>query len=87
MWDNIRDLQRAKRGRMPARVVTIHDEDSRPCDTVTEQHECWKRHFNQVLDVPSQYDALEVQRVTQRSLDHELDRPPHLTEVNRAMWN
>ena len=39
VWDNIRDLQRAKRGRIPERVVTIQDEDGRPCDTNTEQNE------------------------------------------------
>ena len=38
---------------MPARVVTIQNEDGRPCDTVTEQHERWRRHFDQVLNVPS----------------------------------
>ena len=39
-----------------------------------------------MLNVPSQYDALELQRLRQRLLDHKLDKPPHLSEVNRAMW-
>ena len=85
LWDNIRDLQRAKRGRIPARVVTVQDEDGRPCDTTTEQHERWRRHFDQVLNIPSQCNASELQRV-KRPLDHELDRLPYLAEVKRAMW-
>ena len=39
-----------------------------------------------MLNVTSKYDVLELQKVRQRSLDHELDRPPHLAEVKRAMW-
>ena len=46
VWQCIRDLQRGKRGRMVVRVVTVDDEDGKPCVTTTEQQAKWRRHFS-----------------------------------------
>ena len=39
VWECIMDLQCGWRGRMPSRVVTVDNEDGRPCTTTTEQQE------------------------------------------------
>ena len=85
VWQCIRDLQRGRRGRMPTRVVTVDDEDSRTCTTTVEQRERWKRHFRRVLNIPSQFDEAELQRVKQRPPDEELGQFPTENEVKRAL--
>ena len=73
------------RGRMPTRIVAVDDEEGRPCSTTAEQQERWKRHFSKVLNVPSQFDEVELQRVKQRPPNEELGQPPTKSEVRRAL--
>ena len=85
VWQCIRDLQRGRRGRMPTRVVAVDDEDGRSCTTTTEQQERWKRHFSKVLNVPSQFDEAQLQKVKQRQTDEEIGKPPTKNEVRRTL--
>ncbi len=64
-WHSIRDLQRGRRSRMPARAVIIEDEEGRPCVTIASQQERWRRHFRKVLNVQSGFDAAEIGKVIQ----------------------
>ena len=45
MLQCIRDMQRGERGRRPMRVVQVDGEEGRPCVTVKDQSERWRRHF------------------------------------------
>ena len=67
---------------MLTRVVAVDDEGGRLCTTTTEQQERWKRHFSKVLNVPSQFDEAQLQKVKQRPTDEELGQPP---TVRRAL--
>ncbi len=60
VWKCIRDLQRGWMGRRAARVVYMEDEEGNPCITVAEQKGRWRRHFNKVLNVQSQFHAVEL---------------------------
>ena len=60
MWKAIRDMQRGRRGLIPTRAVTIHDEDDVPCGSISDQHRRWRRHFNKVLNIRSIEDATKV---------------------------
>ena len=66
------------------RVVAV-DEEGRPCSTTAVQQKRWKRHFSKVLNVPSQFDEVELQRVKQRPHNEELGHPPTKSEVRRAL--
>ena len=57
----IRDMQRGRRGLIPTRAVTIHDEDDVPCGSISDQHQRWRRHFNKVLNIRSQFDEEEME--------------------------
>ena len=57
VWQCVRDLQCGRRGRKPTRVVTVDNENGRPCVTVDAQKDRWRRHFNKVLNVVSVFDV------------------------------
>ena len=85
VWKCIRDMQFGRRGRVPTRVVAICDERGEPCSTPTEQHQCWRRHFNKVLNVRSQFDGAELAEVRQRVTDADLGTVPTLAEVAKSL--
>ena len=65
VWRCIRDIQRARRGHVPVRSMTVCDEQGNACTTPEEQQQRWKRHFSHILNVQSSYDE-ELQKVKQR---------------------
>ena len=85
VWQCIRDLQRGRRGRMPVRVVTVEDEDGRPCVTTSSQQERWRRHFSKVLNVQSQFTVAEIEKVRQRPCNVELAESPTKAELASAL--
>ena len=85
VWQCIRDLQRGHWGRMPMKVVTVEGEDGRPCVTTAEQEERWRGHFSRVLNVQSEFDAAELEKVRQRLCDDSLSSTPNALEVAKAL--
>ena len=69
---------------MPTLAVTIEDEDGRPCVTTARQMDRWRRHFNKVLNVQSQFDAAEIEQVRQRPCDNSLGKPPVKADIDIA---
>ena len=65
-----------RRGRVPSRVVTIHDENNVPCTSTTSQHQRWQCHFTKVLNVVGRYDEGELDLVRQREVDSSLAHLP-----------
>ena len=85
MWKAIRDMQRGRRGLIPTRAVTIHDEDDVPCGSISDQHQRWRRHFNKVLNIRSQFDEEEMDLVRQREVSETLGSIPQSKEVEKAL--
>ena len=67
-------MQRGRKGIQPSRIVTINDENGVPCTNPNEQHQRWRRHFNNVLNVRNQFDAAELDKVQERGVDDTLGR-------------
>ncbi len=86
-WQCIRELQHGrKRGMIPTRCTTIRDEAGTPLTSIQEQQERWRRHFQKVLNVQSQFNVSTVDQARQRSIRSQLEEPPELEEVREAVW-
>ena len=85
VWNCIRDMQHGRRGRVPSRVVTIHDENDIPCVDAVSQHQRWQRHFTRVLNVVSPFDESVIDLVRQREVDSSLADLPHEHDVQLAL--
>ena len=85
VWNCIRDMQRGRRGRVPSRVITIHDENDILCESTVSQHQRWRRHFTKVLNVVSQYDECELNLVEQHEVDSSLADLPDEEDVKLAL--
>ena len=85
VWNCIRDMQHGRRGRVPSRVVTIHDENDIPCVDVVSQHQRWRRHFTKVLNVVSPFDESVFDLVRQCEVDSSLADLPHEHDVQLAL--
>ena len=77
MWKAIRDMQRGRRGLIPTRAVTIHDEDDVPCGSISDQHQRWS--------IRSQFDEEEMDLVRQREISETLGSMPQSKEVEKAL--
>ena len=78
-------MEHDRRGHVPSRVVTIHDENDVPCVNRASHHQRWRRHFTKVLNVISQYDETELDLVRQREVDISLAGLPHGQDVQVAL--
>ena len=65
-------MQHGRRGPVPSRVITTHDEDDIPCVSTVSQHQQWRYHFTKVLNVVSQYDECELDLAEQHEVDSSL---------------
>ncbi|KAI8506599.1 hypothetical protein Bbelb_160260 [Branchiostoma belcheri] len=45
----------------------------------------WKEHFQQLLNRPSTVDGAAIERLKQRPTRHDLDRPPTIEELQKAL--
>lgn len=63
VWRCITDIQRGRRGLVPLRTVTVRKEDGTPCTTPEEVQQRWNRHFTKVLNVRSQFNQHELDKV------------------------
>ena len=68
VWKCIRDIQRERRGVVPMRLAMVKDENGSVCTTTESQHNRWRRHFNNFLNLQSEFDMEELERVPQRQL-------------------
>ena len=85
VWKCIQDMQRACRGLVPSKLITISDKNGEPCSTPASQEQCWRRHFTMVLNVRSQYQPAEMEKVRQREVDEDIGKTPSLAEVAKAL--
>ena len=85
VWKCIWDLQRACRGLVPSKAITISDESGKPYSTPVSQQQHWRRHFTKVLNVRYQYQPAKMEKVRQREVDEDLGKTPSSAEVTRAL--
>ena len=84
-WQSIRDMQRACRGLISQRTGTIKDEEGYPCTSVDAQQQRWRRHFTGILNVESQYNHEELDRIRQRPMRPKLTELPSMEELVGAI--
>ena len=58
LWKCISDMQRVKRGLVPARSTMVKDEEGNVCSSSEEQQEQWRRHF--IKNVQSEFSIDEL---------------------------
>ena len=79
------NMQKGRRGVQSSRIVTINDENGAPCTTPSEQHQHWRKHFSNVLNVTNEFNATELAKVHEREVDDILGITPNAREVIRAL--
>ena len=85
VWKCIREIQRGKRGLVPMRTANVRDEEGRTCSTPQQQHDRWRRHFTNLLNIVSQIDESELSRARQQPPHPEMAHPPSADELERAV--
>ena len=85
VWKCIRDMQSGRRGLLPTRSSCIRNEDGNFCTTLPEQHQRWHRHFSKVLNVMSDFDMSELEKVRQRPTKEEIATKPTMEELKAAL--
>ena len=85
VWQSIRAMQRGRRGLLPSVAVTINDENGNPCTSPSAQQQRWRRHFSRVLNMQSQFDLEELEKVRQRPLREDLAQTPSMRELTKAL--
>ena len=84
VWKCIRDMQRGRRGLVPARLSTIRNTDDSLC-TTEEQHQRWREHFTGILNIQSPFNNIEVEKVRQRPPRQELAEIPTMEDLLEAV--
>ena len=85
VWRCIRDIQFARRGLVPVRSAVVRNEMGTLCSTPEDNQQRWRRHFTSILNVQSQFDEDELQRVRQRPLKEHFAEPPSKEELLAAI--
>ena len=78
-------MQRGRRGLVPLRSAVVRDEDGNPCTTTTSLQQRWRRHFDEILNVQSQFDDDQLEKVKQRPLRPHMAEPPSKEELVEAV--
>ena len=74
--------QCGRRGLLPSTTVTINNEDGNP---PSDEQQRWRRHLSTVLNVQSQFEREELEKVRQRPLRLDLARKPSTGELTTAL--
>ena len=85
VWRCIRDMQCGRRGLVPVKSAVIRDETGQPCRTPQSTQQRWRRHFQEVLNMHSQFNAAEMEQVRQRPLRPHMAEPPSKEELLKAV--
>ena len=63
----------------------MRDEDGAVCDTPELQQKRWRRHFSQILNLQSDFDASEIAKVRQRRERSDMADLPSKEELSSAL--
>ena len=84
-WACVRKLQMTHRGRRPQRPSVLLKESGETTANTDEIRKQWQQHFNEILNIPSEYDQEVIDRLPQHTPHLELDEPPTLDELLEAL--
>ena len=65
VWKCIRDIQRGRKGLVPVNCTRLLDEEGKECKTPRQKQERWRRHFEHILNIYSQFDREEIHRAAE----------------------
>ena len=85
VWKCIREIQRGRRGLVPVRTRSVRDEEGHTCSTPQQQHDRWRRHFSNLLNIVSEIDVTELEQARQRPPRTEMADPPSSEELENAI--
>ena len=66
-------------------TVLFNNEDGNPCTSLSDEQQRWRRHFSTVLNVQSQFEREELEKVRQRPLRLDLALKPSMGELTTAL--
>ena len=72
VWKCICYIQRGRSCLMLMRSAVVKDENGDVCTTTDTQNDRWRRHFSEILNMQSEFDMEELERVKQRRLRPEI---------------
>ena len=70
---------------MPVRTRSVKDEEGHTCSTPQQQHDRWRRHFTNLLNIVSELDETEVEQTRQQPPRPEMADPPTFEELEKAI--
>ena len=85
VWRSIRDMQRACKGLIPQRTGIIKDEGGESCTSVDAKQQRWRRNFTSILNIGSQFNHEELDRIRQRPMRLQLAEIPSMEELVGAV--
>ena len=83
-WACVSKLQMTHRGRRPQRPSVLLKESGETTANPAEVCKQWHQHFNEILNIPSEYDQEVNDRLPQHTPHLELDEPPTIDELLEA---
>ena len=84
-WTSIRKLQMTHRGRRPHRPSVLLKKNGEMTANPGEVRQLWHDHFREILNIPSEYSQEEIDGLPQHPPHLELDEPPTLEELMKAL--
>ena len=67
------------------RSTAVRDENGNSCSTTDSQHQRWRRHFSNVLNITSQFSKDELAKVQQRPIRSQMTDLPTMEELIKAV--
>ena len=68
-----RDIQHAVQGLVPRKSGIIKDEEGHPCLSEAAKPSRWKEHFTTVLNVDSEFNLEEINKIWERPVEDHLN--------------
>lgn len=85
VWKSIKEMRRGGRGLAPVRMGVNRNANSVFYSSLEEQQKRWRSHFNNILNITSEFSFEELERFGQRPFIPESDEPPSEEELQHAI--
>ena len=76
VWQGRREIQSGRAGLQPVRPKAIRNHDGQLCVDGEESLQCWRNHFEAVLNVRSTFVESAIQVAHQYTLRDDMSEPP-----------
>ena len=70
---------------MPVKTRSVRDEEGHTCSTPWQQHDRWRRHFSNLLNIVSEINMTELEQARQRPPRTEMADPSSSEELENAI--